>query len=145
LGSVVWAIARVGDGTNGGVPAPAFIASLADTIVIASVRPLLGAQLRIEAIAGDGEQAKSIVDTGGTMLALFKDLEANSSPSGSDEDVKNLFASIKVEQHDSSAVLSATIPPGFFKKVTNEPPPLRTATPTPSPSPTPAPPKKKKK
>jgi hypothetical protein len=143
LGSVVWGIAKLGDGTDGGIPAPAAVANLADTTVVGSLRPLLGAQMRIEDIAGDNEQAQRIVESGATMLNIFKQLQANSSPSGADEDVKRFFDSIKLEQKGRSAILSADIPAGFLKKLIAEPPPVPQATPTPTPTPAPAPKKKK--
>ncbi len=143
LGSVVWAVARVGDGANiAGVPAPGLLSSLAGTTVVASVRPMLGAQLKIEDIAGDREQAQRIVENGNTMLALFKDMEVNTAPGGTDEDVKKVFDSIKIEQQEQSAVLTADIPRGFLKKITNEPPQIAPATPA-TLAPAPAPRKRK--
>jgi hypothetical protein len=141
-GSVAWAIARMGNGTGPGVPAPAVLAPLAGTTVVASVRPVFGAQLRLEDIAADREQAQRIAESGNTMLKVFQDIEATSTPAGTDQDVKDFFASIKVEQHDTSALVTATIPPGFLKKITSEP--ATFAPPAPAPAPTPAPPKKKR-
>lgn len=139
LGSVAWAVAHVGDGVNvRGVPAPGMISALVGTTVIASVRPLLGAQLRVEAVASDSDQAQRITESLGTMLALFKDMEASTPPAGSDEDVKKVFDSIKVERQENSAVLTATIPSGFLKKMTTEPPALPQSTPSPTPTPTPS-------
>ena len=148
LGSLLWAVARIGDESGkSGVPAPAALASLSGTTLVASVRPLLGAQLRIEDIAGDSDQAQRIVESSNTMLGIFKDMEAGSSPSGTDEDVKKVFDSIRIEQQEKSAVLTATIPPGFLKKITSEPPaltqPAPAATPTPTPSPTTSPKKRR--
>jgi hypothetical protein len=145
LGSLIWAVARMGDESGkAGVPAPAALASLSGTTLVASVRPLLGAQLRIEAIAGDHEQAQRVTESSTTMLGIFKDMEAGAAPSGTDEDVKKVFDSIRIEQQEKSAVLTATIPPGFLKKITSEPPALTQPTPTPSPTPAPTIPAKKR-
>ncbi|MBI2677978.1 MAG: hypothetical protein HYX28_04300 [Candidatus Koribacter versatilis] len=138
LGSVVWAVAHVGDGVNvRGVPAPGMISALVGTTVIASVRPLLGAQLRVEAVASDSDQAQRITESANTMLGLFKDMEANTPPAGSDEDVKKVFDSIKLERQENSAVLTATIPSDFLKKITSEPPSLPQSTPSATPTSTP--------
>ena len=147
LGSVMWAIARLGDGTSPGIPVPPVAATLSGTTLVASVRPVLegmagGAALRVEAIAPDAERAQRIAEGGNTMLEMFKQLEEGST-TGPDEDVKKLFDSIKVEQHEKSAILSATVPHGFLKKITSEPPALA-AEPTPTPTPTPAPSKKRR-
>ena len=143
FGSVIWAIARMGDGTGPGVPSPGMLAELAGTTVVASVRPAigtLGAQVRVEDIASDGDQAQRIVDNGNTMLKLFRDMQVSSSPSGTDEDVKQAFDSVKLDRENASAVLSATIPKGFLQKITSEPPAVGPeASPTPTPTPTPAP------
>ena len=145
LGSLIWAVARIGDETGkSGVPAPAAVASLSGTTVVASVRPLLGAQLRVEAVAGDTEQAQRIVESCTTMLGIFKDMEAGAPPSGTDEDVKKVFDSIRIEQQEKSALLTATIPPGFLKKITSEPPALTQPATTPPPSASPSPTPKKK-
>ena len=141
FGSVIWAIARMGDGTGPGVPAPGMLAELAGTTVVASVRPAIGtigAQVRLEDIASDSDAAQRIVDNGNTMLKLFRDMQQSSSPSGTDEDVKQVFDSLKLERDNSSAVLSATIPKGFLQKITSEPPQVAPeATPTPTPTPAP--------
>ncbi|MDP9268302.1 MAG: hypothetical protein M3P27_08255 [Acidobacteriota bacterium] len=145
LGSVIWAVARIGDESgNAGVPAPPALAVLSGTTLVGSVRPLLGAQLRLEDVAGDSVQAQRIVESCTTMLALFKDMEAGATPSGTDEDVKKVFDSIRIEQQEKSAVLTATIPPGFLKKITSEPPALTQAAPTAVPTPTPSPAPKKR-
>ena len=146
LGSLIWAVARIGDESgNSGVPAPAMVAGLSGTTVVASVRPLLGAQLRIEDIARDGEQAQRITETATTLLGLFKDMEANAPPSGTDEDVKKVFDSIKIGREEKSAVVTATIPPGFLKKITSEPPAITQPATVPTPSPTPTIPPKKRR
>jgi hypothetical protein len=138
FGSVVWAIARIGDGSGPGIPAPGMLAELSGTTVVASARPALGAQLRVEDIAADGDSAQRIVDNGNSMLKIFRDLQASSSPSGTDADVKQVFDSLKLERENASAVLSTTIPPGFLKKITSEPPQIGPE-PTPTPTPMPAP------
>ncbi len=143
FGSVIWAIARMGDGSGPGIPAPGMLAELAGTTVVASVRPAigtLGAQVRVEDIASDGDAAQRIVDNGNTMLKHFREMHQSSSPSGTDEDVKQVFDSLKLERENASAVLSATIPKGFLQKITSAPPEAAPeASPTPTPTPTPAP------
>jgi hypothetical protein len=140
LGSLVWAVARMGDGAaTPGLPAPALLANLSGTTIVASVRPMFGgAQFRLEDIAGDSAQAQRIVEQLNAGLLFFRQLEIAPSTSGSDADVKQVFESLAVEQHDSSAVLTATVPPGFLKKITSTPPELP-AEPAPAPSPAPAP------
>lgn len=138
LGSLVWAIARVSDGSGPGLPAPALLAPLSGTTLVASVRPMFGgAHLRVEGIAPDEERARRITEGGNTMLALFKEIEAGSTTSGTDPDVKRLFESIQMVQDGGSAVLTATISQDFLKKLTSEPPVLAAPEPSPTPAPTP--------
>lgn len=145
LGSLVWAIARLGDGTGPGIPAPAMLATLSGTTLVGSVRPMFGgAHLRLEDVAPDRERAQRIVESGTAMLQLFQQMEAGSAASGMDEDVKQVFESIRLAQEEKSAVLTATIPPGFLKKITTEPPQLTPPAP-PEPAPTPAPKRKTRK
>ena len=145
LGSVAWGIARLSDGSGLGLPVPPMAANLAGTTLVASVRPMFGgAHLRVEDVTPDAERAQRIVEGGNTMLEFFKQLEEGST-SGPDEDVKKLFESIKVQQEDKSAVLTATVPPGFLKKITSEPPAVAAPAAEPTPAPTPAPKRKKQK
>lgn len=118
LGSLAWAIARLGDGTGRGVPAPGMFATLSGTTMILSVRPMFGgAHLRVEDVAPDAERAQRITESGNTMLEMFKQIEAGSTPAGPDEDVKRLFESIRIAQEEKSAVLTATITKSFFDKL----------------------------
>ncbi len=144
LGSLVWAVARMGDGANvPGVPAPGMMSALVGTTVVASVRPMLGAQMRIEAVASDNDQAQRITESANTVFGMFKNMEASTPPAGTDEDVKKVFDSIQIARDGRSSVLTATIPKGFLKKITNEPPALPEPTATPTPAPTTSPKKRR--
>lgn len=143
FGSLVWGIVRVAEGPgSAGVPPPPLLALLKGTTVVASVRPALGAQLRIEAVAENETHAQRIAEAGNAFLAIFGSLEAEGA-GGADADVKEFFSSLKIQQDKQSAVLTASIPAGFLRKLVSEPPPV--TAPEPAPSPTPSPKKQRQK
>jgi hypothetical protein len=147
LGSLAWAIVRLSDGSGRGIPAPGMLANLGGTTVVVSVRPMFGgAQLRVEDLAPDAERAQRITESGNTMLGMFKQIEAGSTPSGPDEDVKKMFESISIAQDGKSAVLTATITKSFLDKLIAPGIDGMSAAPPPAPTPTPtSSPKKRKK
>lgn len=145
LGSMVWIIARIaGEGETAGIVPPPFLSVLGGSTIVASVRPALGAQLRIEAFARDEAQAQRIAEGGNALLGIFRQLEVQTSAAGPDPDVKQVFNSIQIEQKKDRAILSAGIPAGFLKKLVSEPPRQAVSAP-PQAEPTPAPKTKTKR
>ncbi|MFB3813209.1 MAG: hypothetical protein ACE14L_03785 [Terriglobales bacterium] len=126
LGSLMWAMARTGSDAGGGTPLmlpggfDLFFPS--DTVVVGSVRYTTAIHVKAEAFTANADQAKQIVDQAGAFLSIMRGLQNTMSFSGTDADVKAFFDSLAVEQNDSRAVLSATVPAEFLKKLFAEPP-----------------------
>jgi len=154
LASPVWLVARVEPS------APAFegwssvFAKPANLVISASYNPLhlpLRAgvlHLRAEASADNQDDARQITDKLNAFLAMFHSAEASVGSPGTDADVKAVFDSLQVRQDDSRAVLQATIPTAFFKKIADSPGQLNSLAPAEEPeksetAPPVAPPKKK--
>jgi hypothetical protein len=91
-------------------------------VIVASARYIRAFHLRAEAFTDSEEDARRVTERVGTFLNVFHSAEASASPQGTDSDVKEFFESLKVEQHGDRSVLTATLPPGFLKKVLTEPP-----------------------
>jgi hypothetical protein len=62
------------------------------------------------------------------FLSVFHTAESSLTNQGTDADVKAFFESLKVEQQKDRAVLTATVPPGFIRKVLTEAPSALTPT-----------------
>jgi hypothetical protein len=126
FGSLLWAVTRVGSTNSKEAPLmlPGGINLFfpADTTIVASVRYTTAIQVKAEAFAASAEQAKQIVDQVNAFLTIFHGLEQNMNPSGADPDVKAFFGSLQVQEYKTRAVLSASVPPAFLKKVFAEPP-----------------------
>ncbi len=147
LVSLAWAIVRItGSDTrlplsNGGW---ALLFQKPSTLVL-SARYLGALHLRAEAFTDSKEVAKQMADQATTVLNIFQAAEINEGSPGSDRDVKQFFDSLKVQQQDSRAILTAVLSPGFIRQLVAEPP-LELAPPPSQPStPTLTPPSKPKK
>ncbi len=153
LASPLWLIARVEPS------APAFdgwssvFAKPADLVLSASYNPLhlpLRAgvlHLRAEATAASDDDARLIADKLNVFLAMFHSAEASVGSPGPDAEVKTVFDSLQVRQDDSRAVLQATVPTTFFRKIVDSPEQLNSLAPASEPenSPAHAPPAKSAK
>jgi len=127
LGSPVWMVARVQP------EAPAFSAwngvftGPADVVVSASYNPLHlplrkgSIHVRAEALTGSADEARALAEKLGVYLAMFHGAESSMGTHGTDADVKEFFESLKVGQEAERAMVSATVPPGFLKKLLAEP------------------------
>jgi hypothetical protein len=125
LASLAFAIVRVKPeqmGSVGGLggwsllfPKPA--------VAVISGRYLRALHLRAEAFTDSESDAQTIAEKVSTFLSLFHSAEGSVGTQGTDADVKTFFDSLKVERSGNRAVLTATVPPGFIKKVLSEAPP----------------------
>jgi hypothetical protein len=128
LGSIVWTIARPpaahSGGEHGELLLPGAWSELlpADSVVIASARPLNEVHLRADVILHSDSEAQRFADQVGAYLMLFKSLEISIDTGGPDKDVKAAFDSLEVHPDKSEAILTAKVPYAFFKKVLTEPP-----------------------
>jgi hypothetical protein len=127
LGSIVWTIARPpaarGQEEHGELLLPGPWSGLlpADTVVIASARPLNEVRLRAEVITHNDDEAARFTAQVNTYLAIFKSLEI-SMDSGPDKVVFAAFVRVVLHQEKSEAILTAKVPFAFFKKVLSAPP-----------------------
>jgi len=104
------------------------------TVAVISARYLRALHLRAEAFTPSEEAAHSIAAKTSSFLSLFHAAEASVGTHGADPDVKAFFDSLKVAQEGDRAVLTATVPAGFIRKVMTEAPP-ETSVPAASPPP----------
>jgi hypothetical protein len=131
--SLSWAIVKVNPsqaGSLGGLTGWALLFPKPAVLVV-SGRYLRALHLRAEAFAQSDSDARAITDQAGTFLNLFHSAEINVGKQGPDVDVKAFFDSLKVEQSGDRAIFSATVPPGFIKKVLAEAPMDQPAPPRP--------------
>ncbi len=128
FGTLAWSIARIPPtqpGRNSGLPLLPGGFDLffpPRTIIVGSVRYLGNVHVKAEAITTGEDEARRIVEQANAFLSIFQGLQASSQTQGPDKDVKAFFDSLKVEQEKNSAVLTATVPEGFLKKILQEPP-----------------------
>lgn len=122
LGSLVWMIAQLsppGSGGNQQVHLPGgydfFIPG--DTAVVGSLRYAGAVQFKLQALNENEADAKRLGDQLSAFLALFRSIESGAQAPGGDPDVQGFFDSLKVERDGTRTTLSASIPPGFVKKV----------------------------
>jgi hypothetical protein len=111
-------------------------------VAVISARYLRALHLRAEAFTDSADDAHAIAEKTSAFLSLFHAAEGSVGSHGTDADVKTFFDSLKVEQAGDRAILTATVPAGFIRKVLTEAPPetappAATATPSKqSPAPT---------
>jgi len=92
-------------------------------LVVSAYYPLYSPSLhvRAEAFAGDSDEAEGLSEKVSTFLSLFHAAEMSVGSKGTDPDVKAFFDSLNVEHRGDRAILTASMPPGFLKKVVAEP------------------------
>ncbi len=120
LTAVAWTIARIKPGDSPilqKIYSPTWGAGFT---LVAAVAPSLttgSIELKAHAIAGNDEAAKQLADNVSTLISLYQAIESNAQQGGGDPDVKAFVDSVKVEQQKDKAVLTATLPPAFLKKM----------------------------
>jgi hypothetical protein len=92
-------------------------------VAVISARYIRALHLRAEAVTESDADAQAITEKTSAFLNLFHAAEGSVGVQGTDVDVKAFFDSLKVEQSGNRAILTATVPPGFIKKVLTEAPP----------------------
>jgi hypothetical protein len=103
-------------------------------VAVISARYLRALHLRAEAFTDSDADAQAVTEKTSAFLNLFHAAEGSVGAHGTDPDVKTFFESLKVEQAGDRAILTATVPSGFIRKVLTEAPPetvAPAATPTP--------------
>jgi hypothetical protein len=120
LTAVAWTIARIKPGDNlilQKIYSPSWgtgftlVAAVAPSLTTGSI------ELKANAMAGNEDAAKQLADNVSTLISLYQAIESNAQQGGGDPDVKAFVDSVKVEQQKDKAVLTATLPPAFLKKM----------------------------
>jgi hypothetical protein len=121
LGSLAWLIDRVSNKPdNVQLPGGFGLTLPADTVAVASLRYTGSLLFRADVFAQSDAQAKQIVDSANTHLAMVRSIGQMIKMKGPDQDVKAAFDSIQVEQKENVAVFTATIPQTILKKIWSE-------------------------
>jgi hypothetical protein len=120
--SLAWAILRVDPSHSGPLGELSGWALLfpKPAALVVSGRYLRALHLRAEAFTQSDADARAVTDQVGTFLNLFHSAETSVGTQGPDVDVRAFFDSLKVERSGDRAILTATVPPGFIRKVLTE-------------------------
>jgi len=123
--SLAWVIARVDPKMNLGempeLPIPAGRLLQSPAVVVASARLIRAVHVRAEAFTASADEAQSLTEKLNAVLALLRFSETETPSGGPDADVKAFFESLRVAQEKDRAVLTATMPLGFVRKVFRDP------------------------
>ena len=128
LGSVIWTIARIPanstpqDRTELLLPGSWSSLLPRNSVVVASARPLTDVHLRAQVITATENDARVFTERVAAFLALFKTIDISLDGGGPDPDVKRAFDSFEVQQDKNEALLTASVPFAFFKKIVSETP-----------------------
>ena len=121
FGSVAWLIDHIPNKPNNlELPGGFALTIPADAIAVGSLRYTGSLLLRADIFAQSEAQAKEIVDSANTHLAMVRSIGKMIKTKGPDQDVKAAFDSIQVEQKENVAVFTATIPQTILKKIWSE-------------------------
>jgi hypothetical protein len=119
--SVAWMIDRIPNKPdNVQLPGGLSFTFPIDTVAVGSLRYTGSLLFRADVFAQSEGQAKQIVDSANTHLALVRSIGQWVGPRGPDKDIKAAFDSIQVEQKENVAVFTATIPQSILKKLWSE-------------------------
>jgi hypothetical protein len=121
--SPVWIVAHIQPSAPAFGGWSAVFSKPADVLISASYNPLhlplrpASLHVRAEALAATTEDAHTVADKLNVFLTMFHSAEGSVGSQGSDPDIKALFDSVQVRQEGERAILSATLPLGFLRKM----------------------------
>jgi hypothetical protein len=123
--SLAWAVARMEPGASGTwralFPSPAIVVASASYLSPLHIKLKTGAlHFRAQAFTNDPNEARALVDKINVFLALSHSAEASVGMHGTDPDVKAFFDSVQIRQEGDRAVLNASVPYGFLRKMLAE-------------------------
>ena len=120
---LAWFIGRIDPASTPDLGGWSILFQKPTPLVVSAYYPLFPPSLhvRAEAFASGADEAQGLTDKVATFLSLFHAAELSVATKGTDPDVKAFFDSLNVERHDDRAVLTASMPPGFLKKMIAEP------------------------
>lgn len=121
LASLAWGIFRMNPSVSQSASDVSFPLSTPATVV-ASVRYLRAVHLRAEAFTHDEQAAEQLTEWVNTFLAIFHSAEISVGGQTPDPDVKKALDSLKVEQKNDRAVLTAILPIELLRKMVAEAP-----------------------
>jgi hypothetical protein len=125
LASLAWLVARIEPPGNSptalsfGLETPATVVVSGSVLSPLHLRPE-AIELRAEAFTQNPEDARAIIDKVNVFAALTHSAESAAGVHGADKDIKTFFESIQVKQEGSRAVLKASVPYGFMRKLLAE-------------------------
>ena len=121
LGSLAWLIDRIPNKPdNVELPGGFAITLPAEAVAVGSLRYTGSLLLRADVIAQSEAQARQIVDSANSHLALVRSIGQFIKTKGPDQDVKAAFDSLQATQKENVATFTATIPQSILKKIWSE-------------------------
>jgi hypothetical protein len=121
LGSSAWLIDRIANKPdNVQLPGGFAITLPAEAIAVGSLRYTGSLLLRADVFAQSEAQARQIVDSANSHLALVRSIGQFIKTKGPDQDIKAAFDSLQATQKENVAVFTATIPQSILKKIWSE-------------------------
>lgn len=135
LGSLAWAIVRVGANAKNQAPGGWSFDFLENTVTVASLRYKGDLLVRADVIAGTEKEAKQVVDSAASFVSMYRTVALSVGTKGADPDVKAAIDSITVQQKENIATFSATLPQRMLKKLFSEAQSQAAQTPTRAPAP----------
>jgi hypothetical protein len=121
LGSLAWLIDRIPNKPdNVQLPGGFAITLPAEAVAVGSLRYTGSLLLRADVFAQSEAQARQIVDSANSHLALVRSIGQFIKTKGPDQDIKAAFDSLQATQKDNVATFTATIPQSVLKKIWSE-------------------------
>ena len=121
LGSLAWLIDRIPNKPdNVQLPGGFAITLPAEAVAVGSLRYTGSLLLRADVIAQSEAQARQIVDSANSHLALVRSIGQFIKTKGPDQDIKAAFDSLQATQKENVATFTATIPQSILKKIWSE-------------------------
>jgi hypothetical protein len=118
--SLAWIISRIPAKSSAPQIGGLTFSFLENTVTVGSVRYDGSLLLRAEVFAVTETEARRVVDSANTFLALNRSVGRTMGTKGADADVKAALDSIHVEQKGNRAVFTAVLPHTFLKKILTE-------------------------
>jgi len=121
LGSLAWLIDRIPNKPdNVQLPGGFSITLPAEAVAVGSLRYTGSLLLRADVFAQSEAQARQIVDSANSHLALVRSIGQFIKTKGPDQDIKAAFDSLQATQKENVATFTATIPQSVLKKIWSE-------------------------
>lgn len=121
LGSLAWLIDRIPNKPdNVQLPGGFAITLPAEAVAVGSLRYTGSLLLRADVFAQSEAQARQIVDSANSHLALVRSIGQFIKTRGPDQDIKAAFDSLQATQKENVATFTATIPQSVLKKIWSE-------------------------